>query len=185
MRADQPRIDPNTLKSPDYARHYTVGWNYRMNDITAELGLAIMSGGRFGGHVRPDELKQTRQDCAALYREAIEGCDWLTPQLVPEGWSHDMWTFAVKIERDPWPYASDSPSVFHKLANRVVRHGAEHPYACWKITYQEPAFRHLAPDGTCPIAEDLQPRLVQFQTNDIESAKRNAHALRKAIQEIG
>jgi hypothetical protein len=67
----------------------------------------------------------------------------------------------------------------------MERHGGERPYPAWRVSYQEPALRHLAPDGTCPMAEDLQPRLVQFQTNDIPSAIRNARALSRAIEEIG
>jgi perosamine synthetase len=39
MRADQPRIDPATLKSPDHERHHSLGWNYRMADAVAERGL--------------------------------------------------------------------------------------------------------------------------------------------------
>ena len=41
------------------------------------------------------------------------------------------------------------------------------------------------PDATCPVVEDLQPRLMLMQTNDLASAERNAKALRKAIHEIG
>ena len=65
------------------------------------------------------------------------------------------------------------------------------PYGAWALTYDEPAFRHLAPVDIradthgCPVAEDLQPRLVQFQTNDVASARKNADAVAKAIQEIG
>jgi hypothetical protein len=63
----------------------------------------------------------------------------------------------------------------------VVAHGGERPYFAWRLSYQEPALRHLAPDGTCPVAESLQPRLLQFQANDLASAERNARALRAAI----
>jgi hypothetical protein len=69
------------------------------------------------------------------------------------------------------------------LQEAVVQHGGERPYGAWKITFTEPACRHLAPDGTCPVAESLQPRLLQFQTNDLVSAQRNARALAAAIRE--
>jgi hypothetical protein len=122
-----------------------------------------------------------------MYRDAIAGCAWLTPQSVPQGWDHDMWTFAV---------ACDTPERALWLADAVGRHGGERPYPAWRLTYHEPAFRHLAyqaamdadaPPGReyslCPVAESLQPRLLQMQTNDLESAERNARALRLAIQE--
>jgi perosamine synthetase len=169
MRADQPRIDPATLKSPTFARHHhSLGYNYRMNDLTAARGLKLLECA--------DHLLAKRREAATMYREAIKGCTWLTPQHVPEGWMHDSWAFAV---------ATDTPARALELLDAVERHGGERPYAAWCLTYHEPAFRHLAPDGTCPVAESLQPRLVQFQTNSLEAADRNATALRAAIRELG
>ena len=165
MRADQPRIDPDVLKSPTFDRHYSLGYNYRLNDLTAAEGLKKLSSA--------DWLKWCRADAAALYREAMYGCDWLTPQHVPDGWTHDYWTYAV---------ACDTPDRAIRLADETVRQGGERPYPAWRITYTEKAFRHLAPDGTCPVAESLQSRILQFQTNDLASADRNAAALRRAIE---
>lgn len=179
MRADQPRIDPAVLKHPSYERHHVwPAWNYRMSDLVAERGRVgdpMSSDGTLMFSERLDRLKASRQRCAALYREAVAGCSWLTPQHVPEGWGHDYWAFAVALEhRDLWG----------PFTQAVVRHGGEMPYGAWRLTYQEPAFRHLADDGCCPVAEDLQPRLVQFQTNDYASAERNAAAVNAAIYEL-
>jgi perosamine synthetase len=167
MQAGQARIDPHALKSPTFARH--VRWpaiNGRMNDVTASRGLMMLA--------KADELKLTRLLSAAHYSGAIAGCAWLTPQSVPKGWDHDMWSFAV---------ACDTPERALWLADAMERHGGERPYPAWRITYSEIAFRHLAPLGTCPVAENLQPRILQFQCNDLASAERNATALRRAIQE--
>ena len=189
MRADQPRIDPATIKSPTFDRHHSIGWNYRMNDLTASLGLKMLN--------IADSLLMDRAEAADTYRQAITGCAWLTPQHVPEGSTHDYWTYAV---------ACDTPERALWLADAIVRHGGERPYPAWKLTYHEPAFMHLASSrmvrgaevpltirgmtayemeyvSPCPIAESLQPRLLQFQTNDLASAERNATALRLAIQE--
>jgi perosamine synthetase len=167
MQAGQARIDPHALKSPTFDRH--VRWpaiNGRMNDVTASRGLMMLA--------KADELKLTRLLSAAHYSGAIAGCAWLTPQSVPKGWDHDMWSFAV---------ACDTPERALWLADAMERHGGERPYPAWRITYSEIAFRHLAPLGTCPVAENLQPRILQFQCNDLASAERNATALRRAIQE--
>ena len=84
------------------------------------------------------------------------------------------WTFALALDRaDRW----------EPFAQAIVAAGGERPYAAWRVTYQEPAFRHLAPDGTCPVAEDLQPRLMQLQTNyDRPQAEHAADCLRRAIE---
>jgi perosamine synthetase len=168
LRPDQPRINPETLKTPTFQRHYlTQSINGRMNDVTAELGLRQLE--------MADALLDERAEAAGYYQHAITGCEWLTPQHVPEGWSHDYWTYAV---------ACDTPQRAMRLAAGVVKHGGERPYPPWRLTYNEPAFRHLALSrGVCPVAEDLQPRILQFQTNDLDSAARNADALRDAILE--
>lgn len=179
-------IDPATLKHPTYARHHSLGYNYRMADAVAGHGLPDYDGATADSIELPgtdlifphsyDALIYERRHCARLYREAHVGCPWITAQHVPEGWTHDYWTYAVALE---------SAELWQPFTEAIVRHGGEMPYGAWRITYQEPAFRHLAEDGTCPIAEDLQPRLVQFQTNSLESARTNADAWAKAIAEIG
>jgi perosamine synthetase len=164
LSADQPRIDPATLKSPTFERHHSIGYNYRMNDVTAALGLAELR--------HADLLLSERADCAAMYRDAVAGCPWLTPQHVPAGWHHDWWTFAV---------ACDTPALALSLARGVVAFGGEAPYPAWRLTYDEPALAHLRPTAGCPVADSLQPRLLQFQTNNLPSAERNARALKAAI----
>jgi len=177
MDAKSPRIDPAVLKHPTYARHHSLGWNYRLSDTAAELGLfQVMPYFPDSKECLADKLVSDRRAAASYYREAIEGCDWIQPQHIPEGSSHDMWTFAVALE---------SRELFDPFVEAIVRHGGERPFGCWKITYQEPAFRHLAEDGTCPVAEDLQPRLLQFQTNRLDSARTNADAVAAAIREVG
>jgi dTDP-4-amino-4,6-dideoxygalactose transaminase len=201
MTATQARIDPDALKSPTFERHHSYpSINGRMNDITAAAGLDLFNmavGGVGWTRSWPDELVRLRREAAQLYRDAISGCDWLRPQHVPEGWTHDYWSWAV---------ACNTPQRAVALQAKMGELGAEVPYGAWRLTYQEPALRHLAPHcfdcdrpglcdvirfGTepcrrslCPIAEDLQPRLLQFQTNRIDSAEKNAKALKRAIEEL-
>jgi perosamine synthetase len=189
MDPKQPRIDPATLKSPTFDRHHTFpAWNYRMSDVTAAEGLRQL--GPTNSYVSiADTLKYARRQCAEMYREAHAGCAWLTPQHVPLGWGHDMWSYAV---------ACDTPERALWLQAKMAELGAEIPYGAWRLTYHEKPFRQLGnaldaddftkgddwvPMGVCPVAENLQPRLLQFQTNDLRSAERNARALRRAIEE--
>ncbi len=168
MKADEPRISSDILKSPSFKRHHSLGINGRMNDVTAEEGLKQLG--------EADRLLGQRRQAAAIYRDAIGGCDWITPQYVPNGWQHDYWCYSVALEHE---------HLWHPFVDAIEANGGERPYAAWRITYFEPAFKHLAKAGTCPIAEDLQPRLLQLQTNKLDSAERNAAAIRLAIKEIG
>jgi perosamine synthetase len=168
MDPRQPRIDPATLKTPDFARHLSVGFNYRMSDLVAREGLARLP--------LLERAIVDRRHCAELYRQAVADCGWIMTQRVGPADVHDYWCFGAAL---------DSPSRWHPFVEAIVRYGGERPYAAWRLTYQEPAFRALAPDGSCPVAEDLQPRLLQFQTNDLPSAERNARAVAAAIRELG
>ena len=171
-----PVIDKRALKHPSYERHHSLGYNFRMSTLVAERGLQAFkdNGPDFVREI--DMLKQVRLDCAALYRDVVRDVDWLTPQHVPDGWTHDYWTYAV---------ATDTPERLLWLLDAVERHGGERPYPAWLPMYLEPAF--AAPFGmnvgTCPVAESLQPRLAQLQTNSLVSARKNANALRSAIEE--
>lgn len=174
MDPKQPRIDPAVLKHPTYERHHSLGWNYRMSDYVAYGFFEEWLAGLTMSEWAPIVLTN-RRECASYYAEAIDGCDWITPQHVPEGWTHDYWCYTVALEL---------PEMWDSFTAAVVRHGGEMPYGAWALTYQEPAFRHLAEDGCCPVAEDLQPRLVQFQTNNLTSARLNADAVAAAIKEL-
>jgi perosamine synthetase len=182
MKATQSRIDPSTLKDPSFERHHTLGINARMNDVTAAEGLKQLE--------RANQLLLERNEAASRYRAAISGCEWITKQSVPEYSRHDSWAFAIALK---------DKSLWKPFTESIVRHGGEMPYGAWRLTFDEPAFRHLNPVTQtayeypldigerrypCPVAEDLQPRLVQLQTNDLASAERNAKAVRKAIGDM-
>jgi dTDP-4-amino-4,6-dideoxygalactose transaminase len=149
------------------------------------LGLDVWGDGK----IVLDDLVAERRECAALYRDAVAGCPWIKPQHVPDGWTHDYWAYAVALEHaDLW----------HPFADAVERHGGTRPFAAWRLNYQEPTFRHLVKQQgstwyddngqlcqeVCPVAEDLQPRIVAGQTNDLASAQRNADAWHAAIYEL-
>lgn len=171
LAPDQPRIDPATLKHPTYLRHERLGWNYRMNDLTADAGLRALD------HVSTSLIQ--RATAAGYYADAVRGHSWLRPQVVPEGWAHDYWTYAVALAR---------PDLWEPFVGLVERHGGERPYAAWALSYDEPVFalgsRSVSRETRCAVAESLQPRLVQFQTNRVGDAERNADAVRKAIRDL-
>jgi perosamine synthetase len=202
MAPGQARIDPAILKSPTFDRHVMYpAINGRMNDVTAGRGLLMLA--------KADHLLHLRQEAAERYADEIlegEKCPWLTPQKVPEhSRRHDYWTYAVACdtpERALWladamerhggerPYFAwrltyHEPAFQHLACERspegypVVRHEISFQLndECTGTTVRLPA------QNVCPVAESLQPRILQMQTNDLASAERNARALRLAIQE--
>ncbi len=85
LLTDDPRVDRlcRSLRNQgrdgrgSRHRHERLGYNYRLSDIAAALGLAQLE--------RLDELLARRARVAALYAERLAGCRWLRWQVVPPG----------------------------------------------------------------------------------------------------
>lgn len=163
--AGKGKITRQTIQSPDYARHASIGYNYRLPELCAAVALAQTE--------RLDELVQVRLDAAARYAEALKGCSWLTAQATPPGYGHSYWTYVLKLE-------PEKGISWYELRDKYLELGGDGIYAAWRLTYLEPAFlgKQLAPEqwqqldaGLCPVAESLQPQLLQFKTNYFDAAR--------------
>ena len=182
--AGEGKISKEKIQDPSYERHVSVGWNYRMPELCAAVALGQLE--------RLNELVDARIRVANLYKEAVRGCNWLIPQFVPEGYVHSYWTYVLKIQ-------NDAPANWHDFRKKFIEMGGDGIYGSWQLTYLEPAFlgKHnvfrkqaqitdqIQPyqSGLCPIAESIQPRLLQLKTNyiNMDLAKKKADALFKAI----
>jgi len=176
--AGKGKITRETIQDPVYLRHASLGWNYRMPELCAAVALAQTE--------RLPELVQARIHAANAYAQALQGCKWLVPQHVPEGFVHSYWTYAVALN-------CGDAFTWYDFRRKYREMGGDGIYAAWQLTYLEPAFRNqrfspeqtqcLAP-GLCPVAESLQPRLVQLKTNyfDPAATERAATALHNTIK---
>ncbi len=178
--ADQPKISKDEIQDPNYARHVSIGWNYRMSEVCAAVALGQLE--------RLPFLVALRQKAAAYYAQAVEGCDWLTPQKVPEGYEHAYWTYVLRLDRDD--------ITWHDFRRKYIEFGGEPFYGAWRLTYLEPAFRgkrfadyqwQTFEPGLCPVAEATQPRLIQLPTNYFSEAEmeKQAEALARTIDYFG
>jgi len=139
-----------------------------------------------------DWFVSLRQKMAAKYRSVIEsnGCDWLVPQKAPDGDVNSYYTFAAKYTRKDIPWVD-----FRK---KYVEFGGDGIYAAWALCYLEDsvseikrilekihlAGRFRAQPGLCPVAEEIQGKLMQFTTNQKDEAEmdRQAECLDKTIR---
>ena len=178
--AGRTHLAMSTVQDPAYERFDTVGLNYRMNDVSAAVGLAQLE--------RLESLVDVRRRSAALFVDATKGCAWLKPQATPAGCENSYYTFAVKY------YGGEERSVSWKdFYNRYLEAGGDGFYGACKVPYLEPALRGrtfgptTCAKGLCPIAEDLQGRIMQFKTNyrDPALGKRKAALLSDLIDDIG
>jgi perosamine synthetase len=179
------RINKDIFQDPNYKRHDELGLNYRMPEVAAALGLAQTE--------QLEDFINIRIEIAKNYLDAISGHDYLVPQYTPEGYVNTYWTFAVKYERDDVSW--------YDFRRKYIEFGGDGIYAAWVLSYKETlissgAYKKRAPFyydklkydvGICPVAESVQPKLMQFVTNygSIEEAEPKVDALRKTIKYFG
>jgi len=169
------RIDKRAIVRPDFKRHVSLGFNYRMSDVCAAVLLAQLE--------RLEEFVAWRKRAAAAYDEVVRPCPWLKPQHVPDDCEHAYWAYTVCL-----PPEGNGPT-WQEFFDKFVEVGGDWFYGAWGLTYLEPIFQDgsLAckyEPGLCPVAESLQPRLMQFKTHygDPQTIARQAEALARTIR---
>jgi len=120
---------------------------------------------------------------ACLLDDAIEGCGWMIKQTTPRGHVHSYYTYAVRYEGD-----SEKGLAWKEFYRRYLDMGGDGFYGACKLPYLEPVLRleGKGRTGLCPVAEALQPKLMQFKTNyrDLKEAEKKTEALKKLIRSI-
>ncbi len=181
VKAGQGKITDAIIQDPNYLRHDSIGWNYRMPELCAAVVLGQLE------HV--DEIVSMRKKTAQLYSQMVQNCEWMIPQAVGPGQVHSYWSFVLRLS----VHAPVSWKVFYQT---YLDFGGDGIYAAWQLTYLEPALlnkkfissqtQDFSP-GLCPVAEKVQPQLLQFKTNyfDLSIAEQKAEALAKTIQHFG
>ena len=167
---DKGRISKDDIQSPTYERHMMLGWNYRPSDLCGAVALAQLQ--------RLDELVEARKKAAAHLLDAAAGYEWLIPQAIPEGYTNSYWTMVLKLD--------NNKITWQDFRNKFKEFGGDGIYGAWMLGYLEPMYRaqnfmgrekmiarygdYKYERGLCPVAEEIQPRLLQFKTNYWEEA---------------
>ena len=178
-------LDKSVFQDPTYKRHDAFGYNYRMPEIAAAVGLAQLE--------KIDFFIKLRIDIANMYSDVIKDCDYLIPQKTPKGYVNTYWTYAVKYLRKDVSW--------QEFRKKYVEFGGDGIYAAWALLHEETIFsseiyKKRCPwiynelsynKGICPVAEDIQPKLMQFVNNyqSTDEAKLKVEALQKTIEYFG
>ena len=170
----------SVYQDPSYERFDTIGFNYRMNAITAAVGLAQLE--------RIDHLVERRKVIGTMFLEAVKGCSWMETQEVPEYSEHGYFTFGAR-----YIGLEEGRPSWKDFYNKYKEIGGDGFYACWKNPYLEPSLKGRTMGGVkfepglCPIAEKYQTQLVVFKTNyrDLSRARRQCQLLSDLIDKIG
>ncbi|MBE6982758.1 MAG: DegT/DnrJ/EryC1/StrS family aminotransferase [Ruminococcaceae bacterium] len=177
---EKARITKDDIQDPKYERHVALGWNYRMSDLVGAVGLAQTE--------RMEELCNMRKAVGKIIEDAATGCDWLIPQYTPEECEHAYWAVAIRLV---------NPNIsWYDFRRKFMELGGDGIYSAWQLTHLEPAFRNKKflhreklmegyeyDKGMCPVAEMIQPQMLQFKTNyfDTDEAEAQADILKKTI----
>ena len=181
VSAKQGKITRNDIQDPNYSRHISFGYNYRMSELQAACA--------FGQLERAEELVNRRIEVARIFDEVVKGQSIVKPQAEPEGFKNSYWTYCLVLN-------SDNPDVdWYRFRDLFQKNGGDGYYAAWKLSYNEPAYQFILQpkegvwqkydSNCCPNAEYLQKRMIQLKTNywNIEDAKKQARILKKTIEE--
>ena len=166
-------------QNPDYERFDTIGLNYRMSEVSAAIGLAQFE--------RIDYIVNRRIAVANIFHKAVSGFKWIAPQFIPKGYKHSHYTFSFEYKGN-----EELGISWKEFYNMYVEMGGDGFYSACVVPYLEPVFQNhecykeIYTKGMCPVAEDLQKKIMQFKTNyrSLAEAQKKANILRKLILKI-
>lgn len=177
-------IAKEDLQDPNYKRHDSFAYNYRMPEVAAAIGLAQTE--------RYDYFINTREEIGLAMKDIAEQSSFLVPQKKVQGSRNTYWTFAAKF--------THTDISWQQFRKKFMENGGESIYGCWALTYDEPVvadgqykyhnpvlYENLKFDRTLyPNAEEIQKQLMLFPLNypSFETASPILKALEVTLKEF-
>jgi perosamine synthetase len=146
---DKKRIDSerNQGRAPnmDWLDHDRLGFNYRLSDVAAALGVAQAE--------RLPELLDGRAQAAALYNEALAGVEGLELPCPDAGQGRRSWfVYVVQL-----PRGVDRDATIRRLAEQGIESKPYLPAIHLMTFYRE---RFGWREGQFPVCEDISRRSI-------------------------
>jgi perosamine synthetase len=189
LRASEGRIRLNqeVFQDPNYKRHDSLGWNYRMPEFNAAVALAQLE--------RVETLVRLRVESAKMFLNVMSESDLFIPQAESPRSTHSYYTLAARYVGEEKLGVS-----WQEFRKAYVELGGDGIYGAWSVPYLEPListgkfkesnpkiYKNVKfPEGLCPNAELIQPQIMQFKTNyrDLKLAKVKSEILRETIKKV-
>ena len=182
VSAKQGKITRNDIQDPNYSRHVSLGYNYRLSEINAAVMLGQLE--------RINELVDQRIKVAKLFDKALDGSTLLSKQAEPIGYKNSYWSYSAILNTE------NPDKDWYSFRDLFQNNGGDGYYAAWKLSYFEPLFLNQIQKmkgiwqeykiGLCPNAEYLQKRMIQLKTNywDLNDAIKQSEILNKTINQF-
>ena len=143
------KLTKEKIQNPNFYRHEFLAPNYRMPEIIAAAGIAQID--------KLDFLIKKRIFIGKLFFQILKKYKFVKTQNIPKNYTHSFWTVVFFLDTNKIKWEN-----FRKT---FLKFGGEPFYACWKLSYQEPALKKLNIKGKCKNAEFLQKKLILLKTN--------------------
>jgi perosamine synthetase len=149
------KLRQHAMSVSDLARHSSsqivtesypeIGYNYRMTDMQAALGLVQLQ--------RLDEMIARRRYLASRYSEALAQFDWLVPPAEPSGLRHNFQSYMVRL-KDNAPLTRDQ--LMQEMLDRGIstRRGIMAIHR--EIPYSEERWTNRFPEGRSRLCNRLR-----------------------------
>ncbi|TCS83372.1 DegT/DnrJ/EryC1/StrS family aminotransferase [Tepidibacillus fermentans] len=130
--------------SPERYNHTILGYNYRMTNISAAIGLGQLE--------RLDEFNNARIKNAMALNEGLKDIDWLVTPYTPEHYKHVYHQYTVKV-------LIDRDKVIQALQDNQIGYGIHYPKPLHKQkVYTDRGYAGLS----LPISEKMAEQVLSL-----------------------
>jgi len=173
-----------TFASVGHGLHY----NFRMTEVTAAVGVGQLE--RIHGYI------EGFRAVGRAYSEGVAGCPWLTLQAGPDQAVNTYHLWGCRFDGDQHGVSREDlqrmlaeehcevgfytglPAYHHPVIAQRLAHALDCP--CYT------GAQNRYPDGLCPVAEDLAPRILLAGTwVTLDHARATAEKLQRVIRRLG
>lgn len=159
-------------KSMQWLTHENIGYNYRLNELSAALGIAQLN--------KIDFLLKRRKEIVANYKDQLEGIEGIQLPEVALNNEHSWFVFPVRVTNQ---YDRD------KVVLGLLKQGIASKAYFYPCIHLQPAYVKIFgyKEGMFPVAEELSkstfvlPLYPQMNDQVVETVKKAlVNALKKA-----
>jgi perosamine synthetase len=137
--------------------HTTLGYNYRMTEASAAVGLVQLG--------KLDRLNKRRNENASFLTKGIKKIFGLTPPHVNDDVRHVFYQYVVRVEED---YSMER----NKLAEHLMERGIDVAVHYPTPIYKQPLYKELGYEKTiCPVAEEACRRILSLPVHPSVTGK--------------
>ncbi|MFH1944800.1 MAG: LegC family aminotransferase [Acidobacteriota bacterium] len=112
---------------PVYYIHDQIGYNYRLTNIQAALGVAQLE--------QLDTFKKIKQSNYAAYKENIDLIDGLSLSTVPPYADNNHWMYPLRVEESL--YGKNRDGLMNRLADNQIQ-----SRPVWHLNHTQPPYRN-------------------------------------------